>query len=46
MAHRAFSCRNINDPDAYAVANKLIKLGYSVSIYKGGWEEWHQAGLE
>ncbi len=39
-------CQNVKCPDAYAVAKKLITLGYSVSIYKGGWEEWKQAGLQ
>jgi len=38
-------CQNTECPDAYAVAKKLIPLGYSVSIYKGGWEEWKRAGL-
>lgn len=38
-------CQNIKCPDAYAVARKLAALGYSVSIYKGGWEEWRQSGL-
>ena len=38
-------CQNVKCPDAYAVAKKLIKLGYSVSIYKGGWEEWSRAGF-
>jgi len=38
-------CQNVNCPDAYAAAKKLTALGYSVSIYKGGWEEWKQAGL-
>lgn len=38
-------CQNVKCPDAYAVAKKLVKLGYSVSIYKGGWEEWNRAGL-
>lgn len=39
-------CQNTECPDAYAVAKKLSPLGYSVSIYKGGWEEWKQAGFE
>lgn len=38
-------CQNTECPDAYGVAKKLIILGYSVSIYKGGWEEWKRAGL-
>jgi len=38
-------CQNTECPDAYAVAKKLITRGYSVSIYKGGWEEWKRAGF-
>ena len=38
-------CQHTECPDAYAVAKKLIIRGYSVSIYKGGWEEWKRAGL-
>lgn len=38
-------CQNLECPDAYAVAKKLVLLGYSVSIYKGGWEEWKRAGF-
>lgn len=39
-------CQNVKCPDAYKTAQKLIKLGHSVSIYKGGWEEWKKAGLQ
>ena len=38
-------CQNTECPDAYGVAKKLITLGYSVSVYQGGWEEWKRAGL-
>ncbi|MFK7909045.1 MAG: rhodanese-like domain-containing protein [Akkermansiaceae bacterium] len=38
-------CQNVNCPDAYKTGQKLIKLGHSVSIYKGGWEEWKKSGL-
>lgn len=38
-------CQNVDCPDAYALAKKLTPLGYSVSIYKGGWEEWRRVGL-
>lgn len=38
-------CQNVKCPDAYAVARKLAALGFSVSIYEGGWEEWRQSGL-
>ena len=41
----ALYCQNVKCPDAYAVAKKLVLLGHSVSVYKGGWEEWKQAGL-
>ncbi|BDS04963.1 hypothetical protein NT6N_00030 [Oceaniferula spumae] len=39
-------CQNSNCPDAHKTAVKLAKLGYSTSVYRGGWEEWKQAGLE
>ena len=38
-------CQNINCPDAHKTGVKLTKLGYSVSTYSGGWEEWKEAGL-
>ena len=39
-------CQNLKCPDAYKTSQKLIKLGHSVSIYKGGWEEWKKSGLQ
>ena len=39
-------CQNIKCPDAHIMAEKLSALGYAVSVYKGGWEEWKQAGLQ
>lgn len=39
-------CQNANCPDAYKTAQKLARLGHSVSIYKGGWEEWKKSGLQ
>lgn len=38
-------CQNLNCPDAYKTATKLVKYGHSFSIYKGGWEEWKRSGL-
>lgn len=38
-------CQNSECPDAYGVAKKLSILGYPVSVYQGGWEEWKRAGL-
>lgn len=38
-------CQNTNCPDAHKTGLKLIKLGYSVSVYRGGWEEWKHAGF-
>jgi rhodanese-related sulfurtransferase len=38
-------CQNVNCPDGYAVAKEMSALGYPVSIYKGGWEEWKQMGF-
>lgn len=39
-------CLNPKCPIAYNVAQQLSKLGYSVTIYDGGWEEWKRSGLE
>ena len=38
-------CQNVNCPDAYKTARKLAQLGHSVSVYKGGWQEWKKSGL-
>lgn len=38
-------CQNINCPDAHKTGLKLIDLGYSASVYRGGWEEWKEAGF-
>ncbi len=39
-------CADEDCPDGYAVAKLLAQEGYSSSLYKGGWREWKQAGLE
>lgn len=39
-------CADEDCPDGYAVAKLLAVEGYSSSLYKGGWREWKQAGLE
>lgn len=39
-------CANEECPDGYAVAKRLSPLGYAVSIYKGGWDEWKMAGFQ
>lgn len=38
-------CQNEKCPDSYIMAKKLIKMGYDVSIFKGGWELWKMSGL-
>ncbi len=38
-------CQNLNCPDAYIFAKKIAADGYSISVYKGGWEEWKASGL-
>ncbi|MGB2403526.1 MAG: rhodanese-like domain-containing protein [Akkermansiaceae bacterium] len=38
-------CQNYNCPDAYLFAKKVADLGYSTSVYKGGWQEWRDSGL-
>ena len=39
-------CLNKKCPIAYNVAQQLSKLGYSVTIFDAGWEEWKRSGLE
>ena len=38
-------CQNIDCPDGYLFAEKIAEEGYSVSVYKGGWQEWKASGL-
>lgn len=38
-------CQNVECPDGYAVGKELAEMGYSTSLYKGGWEEWKQMGF-
>ncbi|MDP7307020.1 MAG: rhodanese-like domain-containing protein [Roseibacillus sp.] len=38
-------CTNEQCPDGLRTAGKLSGLGYSTSVYKGGWKEWKAAGL-
>ena len=38
-------CTNRQCRDGYLVGKDLARLGYSTSLYKGGWEEWKAAGL-
>lgn len=39
-------CDGGNCPDAHNSAKQFADLGYSTSIYRGGWEEWKEAGME
>lgn len=39
-------CQNVNCPDAHKLATKLSRMGYNVSIYSGGWEEWKRSGIQ
>ena len=39
-------CNGVKCPDARLVAKKLSDLGYSSSVYSGGWEEWKASGLD
>lgn len=43
--HIVLYCQNSHCPDAHKTALKLVKLGYDVSVYRGGWEEWKRAGF-
>ncbi len=38
-------CTNVDCPDGYSVGEEMAEMGYAISIYKGGWEEWRQAGF-
>lgn len=38
-------CQDLNCPDAYTTALKLVQYGHDLSIYKGGWAEWKKSGL-
>ena len=38
-------CQNVQCPDGYLVGKEMIEMGYSVSLYKGGWEEWKAMGF-
>ena len=38
-------CTNEKCPDGLITAGKLSRMGYSTSVYKGGWKEWKGAGL-
>jgi len=38
-------CQNYSCPDAYLFAKKVAEIGYSTSVYKGGWQEWKGSGL-
>ena len=38
-------CADLNCPDSLTTARKLARMGYSTSVYRGGWKEWRSAGL-
>ena len=38
-------CTDENCPDGLRAASRLAELGYSTSVYKGGWKEWKASGL-
>lgn len=38
-------CADEDCPDSLTTARKLARLGYSTSVYRGGWKEWRSAGL-
>lgn len=39
-------CQNEKCPYSYTAAKKLSEQGYTVTIYRGGWEEWKSAGFD
>jgi len=38
-------CADEDCPDSLTTARKLARMGYSTSVYRGGWKEWRSAGL-
>ena len=38
-------CQNVDCPDGYSVGKEMAEMGYSVALYKGGWEEWKEMGF-
>ncbi len=38
-------CTGLNCPDARTVADHLAASGISASVFAGGWEAWHEAGM-
>lgn len=40
-----FYCQNTECPDGYHVGKEMAAMGYSVSIYEGGWEQWKEMGF-
>lgn len=38
-------CADRDCPDSLTTARTLARLGYSTSVYRGGWKEWRSAGL-
>jgi len=39
-------CDGEDCPDAHNTAKALADRGYSTSIYRGGWAEWKEVGME
>ena len=39
-------CDGETCPDAHTTAKALADRGYSTSVYRGGWAEWKEAGME
>lgn len=39
-------CDGENCPDAHTTAKALADRGYSTSIYRGGWTEWKEIGMD
>ena len=38
-------CADDNCPDSLTTARNFARMGYSTSVYRGGWKEWRSAGL-
>ncbi|MFC5049193.1 rhodanese-like domain-containing protein [Rubritalea spongiae] len=39
-------CASAECPDSYEMATRFAKKGIATSVFKGGWQQWQQTGLE
>lgn len=39
-------CDGPSCPDAHTIGGMIAERGIPVTIYRGGWDEWKEAGME